>query len=104
MLRISVLSLEIHPLSGSIFSRILRVRMGLVTVPRRNPETSYCEVRKSVQNSFGVYRPIEVVAVVIGVVRAQVAVEHFTQHLTELEEHAGVSLDWEYRSRQSRRV
>ena len=56
------------------------------------------------QNSFGVYRPIEVVAVVIGVVRAQVAVEHFTQHLTELEEHAGVSLDWEYRSRQSRRV
>jgi len=57
-----------------------------------------------VQNSFGVYTPIEVVAVVIGVVRAQAAVEHFTQHLTVQEENAGVSLSWEYRSRQSRRV
>ena len=56
------------------------------------------------QNSFGVYTPIEVVAVVIGVVRAQAAVEHFTQHLTVQEENAGVSLSWEYRSRQSRRV
>jgi hypothetical protein len=104
MLRISVLSLGIHPLSGSIFSRILRVKISFVSVPRRNPETSYCEVRKSVRDSSGVYRPIEVVAVVIGVVRAQAAVEHFTQHLTEEEENAGVSLSWEYRSRRARRV
>ena len=78
--------------------------MGFVSVPRRNPETSYCEIRKSVRDSSGVYRPIEVVAVVIGVVRAQAAVEHFTQHLTVQEENAGVSLSWEYKSRRTRRV
>jgi hypothetical protein len=102
-LRGSVLSLGMHPLSGSIFSRIPRVKIRFVSVPRRNPETSCCEVRKSVRDSSGVYRSIEVVAVVIGIVRAQAAVEHRTQHLTEEEKNAGICLSWEYRSRRDRR-
>jgi hypothetical protein len=103
MLRISVLSLGRHPLSGFIFSRIPRVNMGFVSVPRRDPETSYCEVRKSVRDSSGVLRTIEVVAVVRGVVRAQAAVEDFAQRLTEQEENAGISFNWEYGSRRTYR-
>ena len=102
-MRIRVLSLGIHPLSGFIFSRIPRVKRVFVSVPRRNPETSYCEVRKSVRDSSGVLRPIEVVAVVIGVARAQAAVEHFTVRLTEEEERAGISLNWEYTPRRKGR-
>jgi hypothetical protein len=41
--------------------------MPFVPVPRRNPETSQCEVRKSVRDSSGVPRTLEVVAVVKGV-------------------------------------
>ena len=103
MSRISVLSLGIHPFSGSIFSRIPRVKVDFVSVPRRNPETSYCEVRKSVRDSSGVYRPIEVVAVVIGVAKAEAAVEDFTQRLTEEEERAGISFVWEYTPRRKGR-
>jgi len=103
MLRIGVLSIGIHTFSSSIFSRIPDVKMGFVTVPRRNPETSYCEVRKSVRDSSGVYRPIEVVAVVIGVAKAEAAVEDFTQRLTEEEERAGISFNWEYTPRRKSR-
>jgi hypothetical protein len=74
--------------------------MPLVPVPRRNPETSLCEVRKSVRDSSGVPRTLEVVAVVTGVARAQRAVDDFTKHLTEEEKKSGVFLCWEYRSRQ----
>ena len=49
--------------------------MPLVPVPRRNPETSLCEVRKSVRDSSGVPRTLEVVAVVKGVAWAQGAVD-----------------------------
>jgi hypothetical protein len=52
------------------FSRFPRVRIPRVSVPKRNPETSYCEVRKSGRDSSGVLGPIEVVAVVKGVARA----------------------------------
>jgi hypothetical protein len=44
-----------------------------VPVPRRSPETSACEVRKSVGDSFGVPRTLGVVAVVTGVARAEEA-------------------------------
>jgi len=103
MSRISVLSLGILPFWGSIFSRFPHVKIPSVPVPRRNPETCYCEVRKSLRDSSGVLRTLEVVAVVIGVARAQAAVEHFTQRLTEEEKNAGISLSWEYRSRRSGR-
>jgi hypothetical protein len=53
--------------------------MPLVPVPRRNPETSPCEVRKAVRDPSGVPRTLEVVAVVKGVVRAQRAVDDFTK-------------------------
>jgi hypothetical protein len=49
--------------------------MPLVPVLRRNQETSPCEVRKSVRDSFGVPRTLEVVAVVKGVAWAQGAVD-----------------------------
>ena len=60
-------------------------------VPRRNPETSHCEVRKSVRDSSGVPRTLEVVSVVKGVARAQRAVDDFTKHLTEEEKKSGSS-------------
>ena len=68
-------------------------------VPRRNPELSNCEVRKSVRDSFGVSRTLEVVAVVKGVDRAQRAVDDFTKGLTEEEKKAGIFFYWEYTSR-----
>lgn len=55
------------------------------------------------RDSSGVLRTIEVVAVVRGVVRAQAAVEDFTQRLTEQEENAGISFNWEYGSRRTYR-
>jgi hypothetical protein len=74
-------------------------KIPFVPVPRRNPETSPCEVRKSVRDSFGVPRTLEVVAVVKGVARAQRAVDDFTNHLTEAEKKSGVFLCWEYTKR-----
>jgi hypothetical protein len=71
-----------------------------VPVPRRNPETSLCEVRKSVRDPSGVPKTLEVVAVVKGVARAQRAVDDFTNHLTEQEKKSGVFFCWEYTSRQ----
>ena len=68
-------------------------------VPRRNPELSNCEVRKSVRDSLGVPRTIEVVAVVNGVARANRDVDDFTKHLTEEEKKAGIFFYWEYTSR-----
>ena len=73
--------------------------MPFVPVPRRNPETSHCEVRKSVRDPLGVPRTLEVVAVVKGVARAQGAVDDFTKHLTEDEKKKGTFLCWEYTSR-----
>jgi hypothetical protein len=72
--------------------------MPFVPVPRRNPETSHCEVRKSVRDSFGVPRTLEVVAVVKGVARAQGAIGDFTKHLTEEEKKSGIFFCWEYAS------
>jgi len=80
MLRIGVLGGGTLPSLGSAFSCFPRVKIPFVPVPRRNPETCHCEVRKSVRDSSGVLRTIEVVAVVQGVARAQAAVEHFSQH------------------------
>jgi len=68
-------------------------------VPRRNPETSHCEIRKSVRDSLGVPRTIEVVVVVIGVARAQRAIDDFTEHLTDEEKKSGIFSAWEYTSR-----
>jgi hypothetical protein len=56
-----------------------------------------------VRDSFGVLRTIEVVAVVQGVARAQAALEDFTQRLTEEEQNAGISFNWEYGSRRTYR-
>jgi hypothetical protein len=69
-----------------------------VPVPRRNPELSNCEVRKSVRDSFGVSRTLEVVSVVKGVERARRAVDSFTDRLTEEEKKAGIFFYWEYTS------
>jgi hypothetical protein len=60
---------------------------------------SYCEVRKSMRDSLGVPRTIEVVAVVKGVARAQAAIDDFTKHLTEEEKKSGIFFCWEYTSR-----
>jgi len=70
-----------------------------VPVPRRNPETSQCEVRKSVRDSSGVPRTLEIVAVVKGVVRAQGAIDDFAKHLTKDEKKKGIFFCWEYTSR-----
>jgi len=72
--------------------------MPFMPVPRRNPETSRCEVRKSVRDSSGVPRTLEVVAVVKGVARAQRAVDDFTKHLTGEEKKKGIFFCWEYTS------
>ena len=72
-------------------------------VPRRNPTTSDCEVRKSVRDSLGVARTIEVVAVVKGVTRAQAAIDDFTEHLSEAEKKSGIFFCWEYTSPQRAR-
>jgi len=69
-------------------------------VPRRNPKSSDCEVRKSVRDSLGIPRTIEVVAVVKGIARAQAVIDDFTEHLTESEKKSGVFFCWEYVSRQ----
>jgi hypothetical protein len=74
--------------------------MPFVPVPRRNPETSNCEVWKSVRDSSGVPRTIEVVTVVKGVARAQRAVDDLTKHLTQEEKKSGIFFCWEYTSRQ----
>jgi hypothetical protein len=50
--------------------------MPFVPVPRRNPETGRCEVQRSVRDSLGIPRTIQVVTVVNGAARAQ------TKHLT----------------------
>jgi hypothetical protein len=47
-------------------------------------------VRKSVRDSLGAPRTIEVVAVVKGVTRAQRTVDEFTKHLTEEEKKSGI--------------
>jgi hypothetical protein len=73
--------------------------MPLVPVPRRNPETSNCEVRKSVRDSFGVPRTLEVVAIVKGVARAQGTIDRLTKGLTEEEKKSGIFFCWEYTSR-----
>jgi len=73
--------------------------MPFVSVPRRSPETSQCEVRKSVRDSSGVPRTLEVVAVVKGVARAQAAIDGFTKHLTEEEKKSGIFFCWEYTTR-----
>jgi hypothetical protein len=73
--------------------------MPFVPVPRRNTETSDCEVRKSVRDSFGVSRTLEVVAVVKGVARAQGAIDGFTKHLNEEEKKSEIFFCWEYTSR-----
>jgi hypothetical protein len=57
-------------------------------------------VRKSVRDSLGVPRTIEVVAVVKGVTRAQQAVDDFTKHLAEEEKKSGIFFCWEYAPRQ----
>jgi hypothetical protein len=72
-----------------------------VPVPRRNPEVSPCEVRKSVRDSFGVPKTLEVVAVVKGVARAQRAVDDLTKHLTQEEKKSGIFFCWEYTSRRT---
>jgi len=56
-------------------------------------------VRKSVRDSFGVPRTLEVVAVVKGVARAEGAVNDFTKHLTEEEKKSGIFFRWEYTTR-----
>jgi hypothetical protein len=78
------------------------VKMPFVPVPRRNPETSRCEVRKSVRDPSGVPKTLEVVAVVKGVARAQGAIDGFTKHLTEEEKKSGIFFGWEYTSRLNR--
>jgi hypothetical protein len=70
-----------------------------VPVPRRNRELSNCEVRKSVRDSLGVSKTLDVVAVVKGVERAQRAVDDFTDRLTDDEKKAGIFFYWEYTSR-----
>ena len=72
--------------------------MPFVPVPRRNTETSDCEVRKSVRNSFGVPRTLEVVAVVKGVARAQGVIDDLAKHLTEEEKKKGIFFCLEYTS------
>jgi hypothetical protein len=47
-------------------------------------------VRKSVRDSFGVPRTLEVMAVVKGVVRVQRAVDDLTKHLTQEEKKSGI--------------
>ena len=76
-------------------------KIPFVLVPRRNPETSPCEVRKSVRDSFGVPKTLEVVAVVKGVARAQRAVDDLTKHLTQEEKKSGIFFCWEYTSRRT---
>jgi hypothetical protein len=56
-------------------------------------------VRKSVRDSLGVSRILEVVAVVKGVERAQRTVDDFTKRLTEEEKKSGTFFSWEYKSR-----
>ena len=55
------------------------------------------------RDSSGVLRTVEVAAVVIGVAKAQAAVEDFTQRLTEEEQRAGISFNWEYTPRRKGR-
>jgi hypothetical protein len=92
-----------YPASNSPLCRILPLPELLKcllcpTVPRGNPETSHCEVRKSVRDSSGVPRTLEVVTVVKGVARAQGAVDDFTKRLTEEEKKSGIFFCWEYTS------
>jgi len=54
---------------------------------------------KSVRDSSGVPRTLEVLAVVKGVARAQGAIDGFTEHLTEDEKKKGIFFCWEYTSR-----
>lgn len=68
-------------------------------VPRRNPRNSDCEIRKSVRDSFGVPRTIEVVAIVKGVDQAEAAVGQFTRELADEEKSAGVFFCWDYTAR-----
>jgi len=75
--------------------------MSSVPVRRRNPETSLCELRKSMRDSSGVPRTLEVVAVVKGVARAEAAIDDFTKRLAEEEKKSGIFFCWEYMSRRS---
>jgi hypothetical protein len=60
-------------------------------------------VRKSVRDSFGVARTLEIVAVVKGVAQAKAVIDHLTKHLTEEEEVSGIFFSWEYASRRAGR-
>jgi hypothetical protein len=77
--------------------------MPFVPVPRRNPETSPCEVRKSVRDPSGVPRTLEVVSVVKGVARALATIDRLTKGLTEEEKKSGIFFSWEYTSRRAGR-
>jgi len=55
-------------------------------------------VRKSLRDSSGAPKTLEVVAVVKGVARAQRAVDDFTENLTEDEKKKGIFFCWEYTS------
>jgi len=65
----------------------------------RNPETSYCEVRKSQRDQKGISYTLEVIARVQGVARAQAIIETCERHMTEEEKKAGITYYWEYTSR-----
>jgi hypothetical protein len=96
----SMIDSVISPAMSSLWLPVPCVaKIPFVPVPRRNPETSTCEVRKSVRDSSGVPRALEVVTVVKGVARAQRVVDDFTEHLTEEEKKSGVFLCWEYTTR-----
>jgi hypothetical protein len=88
-----------HELQVRLFLTSHSAKVSLVPVPRRNPDTSYCEVRKSVRDSLGVARTIEVVTIVKGVARAQAAVDELTKQLTEDQRKSGAFFCWEYTSR-----
>jgi hypothetical protein len=60
-------------------------------------------VRKSVRDSLGVARTLEIVAVVKGVAQAQATIDKLTKHLTEEEEKSGIFFSWEYALRRAGR-
>ena len=78
--------------------RPLIAKIPFVPVARRNPETSDCEVRKSMRDSLGVPKTLEVVSVAKGVARAERSIDEFTKHLTEEEKKSGIFFCWEYTS------
>ena len=69
-------------------------------MPKRNPETSYCEIRRVQRDRSGAAKTIKIVAVVRSVARAEAAVDRFERELTKEEKEAGISHYWAYTSRQ----